>query len=315
MLKLWTDSESGEKIEVVEASNEIDEAQFILSQLNPTKLSDYAILYRTNAQSRALEEQFLKNGVPYRLYGGVSFYERKEVKDVLSYLKLVNNPKESVALKRAEKLGKGRLSKFFTLYQEISFNLSALTTTELVDRILTATGYLEYLDDGTEEGKNRVDNVKELLSVAETFPALHEFLENVALVENGSIRGKRKVDRENQNAVTMMTMHSAKGLEFPTVFIVGMEEGLFPHSRSMMDMNALEEERRLCYVGITRARHKLVLTYTRSRLFFGTRSNNLVSRFLSEIPEHLIISNSSFRDQDQFLDDISVTRDNDDWLN
>ena len=138
-------------------------------------------------------------------------------------------------------------------------------------------------------------------------------MENVALVEAGDNPGRRKQDQNN--AVTLMTLHNAKGLEFPVVFIVGMEEGLFPHSRSMLDPQELEEERRLCYVGITRAKEKLYLTYTRQRLFFGTRSSNLVSRFLADIPESLITSNSNFRDQDSILDSNSIGADNEDWLN
>ena len=319
ILKLWTQKDGGEKIEVVEVRNEIEEALFIINTINHLRgekmrltLGGVAILYRTNAQSRSLEEQFLKAGVPYRLVGGVSFYERKEIKDVLSYLRLLQNPKDSVALKRAEKIGKGRLQKVLEL-QSIIANDN--TTLELLDLVLDKTGYLAYLDDGTQEGKGRVENVKELRSVAEEFPNLTDFLENVALVENGYIPNKKRSEEQNNNAITLMTLHSAKGLEFPVVFMVGMEEGLFPHSRSMMDPNELEEERRLCYVGITRAKEKLYLTYTRQRLYFGTRSNNLVSRFLSDIPQNLINSNTHFKDSDQFLDDVETGKDNDDWLN
>ncbi|MBI2017564.1 UvrD-helicase domain-containing protein [Candidatus Daviesbacteria bacterium] len=314
ILKLWTEKKQGEKIEIVEVRNEVEEALFIINHLRGEKmrlhLGGVAVLYRTNAQSRSLEEQFLKSGVPYKLVGGVSFYQRKEIKDVLSYLRLMQNPKDSVSIKRAEKIGKGRLAKLMELYAEISVNLDQYSTLELLDKILEKTGYLAYLDDSTEEGKGRVENVKELRSVAEEFPNLVDFLENVALVENGSNPRKK----EDQDAVTLMTLHSAKGLEFPTIFIVGMEEGLFPHSRAMLDMNELEEERRLCYVGITRAKEKLFLTYTRNRLYFGQRSNNLVSRFLADIPEQLIISNSKFQDQDQFLDDVSTSYDSEDWL-
>ncbi len=153
--------------------------------------------------------------------------------------------------------------------------------------------------------------------MAEEFPNLVEFLENVALVENGNLPTKRKVNNQQQNndAVTLMTLHSAKGLEFPVVFMVGMEEGLFPHSRSMLDIAELEEERRLCYVGITRAKVKLYLTYTRQRLYFGTRNNNLVSRFLADIPQSLISSNTNFQEQDRFSDGVSSETDDDDWLN
>ena len=313
ILKLWTKNGQGEKIEVVEVRNEVEEAIFILSQINQSNLSNYAVLYRTNAQSRALEEQFLKTSIPYKLVGGISFYQRKEIKDVLAYLRLLQNPEDSVSLKRAEKIGKGRLSKLFELYSEINNKLGQHTTLDLLDLILARINYLDYLDDKTKEGLGRIENVKELRSVAEQFPKLAEFLENVALVEAGDNPGRRKQDQNN--AVTLMTLHNAKGLEFPVVFIVGMEEGLFPHSRSMLDPQELEEERRLCYVGITRAKEKLYLTYTRQRLFFGTRSSNLVSRFLADIPESLITSNSNFRDQDSILDSNSIGADNEDWLN
>ncbi len=301
ILKLWTERDGGEKIEVIDTRNEVEEALFILSQLNKSRLSDYVILYRTNAQSRSLEEQFLKTGIPYRLIGGVNFYERREIKDVLSYLRLLQNPDDSISLKRAEKIGKGRLAKIMELYSEVSINLNQYSTLELLDLILSKTAYLAYLDDGTEQGKGRVENVKELRSVAEEFPSLVDFLENVALVENSYLPASKRSKKESQDAVTLMTLHSAKGLEFPIVFMVGMEEGLFPHSRSMLDPNELEEERRLCYVGITRAKEKLYLTYTRQRLYFGTRSNNLVSRFLSDIPQELILSNSNFKDEDDWL--------------
>ena len=389
ILKLWTKNSGGEKIEIVEVRNEIEEALFIISKIEgargdseegsrrvaaanemsedarrdtelagprATTLSDFAILYRTNAQSRSLEEQFLRAGVPYRLVGGVSFYERKEIKDVLAYLRLLQNPKDSVSLKRAEKIGKGRLQKVLELQNEISKRggagdseegsrrmtaairqlaesedvrrdtelagpasdgINKLSTLELLGMILAKTEYLAYLDDGTEQGKSRIENVKELRSVAEEFPNLTDFLENVALVESADTPNHKlsTINDKTTDAVTLMTLHSAKGLEFPIVFMVGMEEGLFPHSRSMLDVNELEEERRLCYVGITRAKDKLYLTYTRQRLYFGTRSNNLVSRFLADIPENLIKSNSNFKDQDAFLNDVDTVKDDEDWLN
>jgi len=319
ILKLWTNKDGGEKINVVEVRNEVEEALFILNTITQPKgvikLSDFAVLYRTNAQSRSLEEQFLKTGIPYQLVGGISFYARKEIKDVLAYLRLLQNPKDSVSLKRAEKIGKGRLSKVMELYTEIESKLDQYVTLDLLDLILNRTGYLSYLDDKTEEGKMRVENVKELRSVAEEFPNLTDFLENVALVENGNLPTRRKTANDKQDAVTLMTFHSAKGLEFPIVFMVGMEEGLFPHSRSMLDVTELEEERRLCYVGITRAKEKLYLTYTRQRLYFGQRSNNLVSRFLTDIPQELIVSNNNFADQDSLKDEVNLDKDEDDWLN
>lgn len=304
ILKLWTNKEGGEKVEIVEVKNEVEEALFILSKVDTNKLSNYAVLYRTNAQSRNLEEQFLKAGIPYKLVGGVSFYQRKEIKDVLSYLRLLQNPKDSVSLKRAEKIGKGRLGKIMELYSEISSNLENYSTLELMDLILQKSAFLILLDNATEEGKTRIENVKELRSVAEEFPKLIDFLENVALIEAGDNPRSKLSD-----GVTLMTLHNAKGLEFPVVFMVGMEEGLFPHSRSMLDINELEEERRLMYVGITRAKEKLFLTFAKQRLYFGTRSNNLVSRFLADIPETLIVANSSYKDNQKSADDT------DNWLN
>ncbi len=319
VLKLWTEKAGGDKIEVVETRNETEEALFILSQIEKHRLSDYALLYRTNAQSRVLEEQFIRAGIPYKLIGGVSFYERKEIKDVLAYLRLMQNPKDSVSLRRAEKIGKGRLAKAMEYYSEINGETDKHTTLEILDAVLGKTGYLAYLDDQTEVGKMRVENVKELRSVAEEFPDLVEFLENVALVEGGNLPGSKNKE-EGKEAVTLMTLHGAKGLEFPVVFMIGMEEGLFPHSRALLDMAELEEERRLCYVGITRAKQKLYLTYARQRLYFGQRSNNLVSRFLADIPEKLVNANTNYKDPDSYLthstfdSDVSII-DQDDWLN
>lgn len=325
ILKLWTDKNGGEKIEIAEVRNEVEEALFIIDAIahlgGATGLSDFAVLYRTNAQSRSLEEQFLKSGVPYKLVGGVSFYQRKEIKDVLAYLRLLQNPKDSVSLKRAEKVGKGRLAKVMEILNQDSHGTHrdgaspGMTTIELLDLILAKSGYLTYLDDSTEEGKMRVENVKELRSVAEEFPNLTDFLENVALVEASDTPKHRSTGAPENDAVTLMTLHAAKGLEFPVVFMAGMEEGLFPHSRSMLDVHQLEEERRLCYVGMTRAKQKLYLTYTRQRLYFGTRSNSLSSRFLADIPKELVSSNTNFRDEDSFDEDVSVSRDEDDWLN
>ncbi len=283
ILKLWTNKDGGEKIILYEARNEQDEALFIVSELTRLTqsakftLADFAVLYRTNAQSRVIEETFLHSGVPYILVGGTRFYERKEIKDVLSYLRLIHNPKDTVSYKRVEKLGKGRLAKFL----EHKF-VPTTNSLELLDKTLEVASYLDLFDADNEEDLARLENIKELRSVAQEFPQLQEFLENVSLVEKES---RRSV---SGNAVTLMTLHAAKGLEFPVVFMVGMEEGLFPHSRSLMDSLEMEEERRLCYVGITRAKEKLYLTYARRRLFFGANTSNIISRFLADIPEDLL---------------------------
>lgn len=300
ILKLWTEKSGGEKLFLYEARNEQDEALFVINSINQMlsnpinkstqNLSDFAVLYRTNAQSRVLEEAFLHAGIPYTLVGGVRFYERKEVKDILAYLRLLQNPKDSVSFKRIEKLGKGRLSKWETGREKLDGEVKnkKWDTLKLLDKTLEITGYLELFDPENEEDLARLENIKELRSVAQEFPELFEFLENVALVEKESVNRERAALMNSKGAVTLMTLHAAKGLEFPVVYMVGMEEGLFPHSRSLMDNSEMEEERRLCYVGITRAKEKLFLTYARHRLFFGAHSSNMISRFIADIPEYLL---------------------------
>lgn len=316
ILKLWTNNSGGQKIDLIETRNETEEAMYICNSIISTKrpLSDFAILYRTNAQSRALEEVFLKCGLRYVLVGGIRFYERKEIKDMLAYLKLAQNPNESVSRSRAEKVGKTRTNKFLELLSQYETRKEKPTTLEMLDDIITVTSYYDYIDDGTEVGKSKIENVKELRSVAERSPNLVEFLENVALVESEYFSGE-KAKTGSKEAVTLTTLHQAKGLEWPIVFIAGMEEGLFPHSRSLLDPSEMEEERRLCYVGITRAKEKLTLTYTRQRLFFGTRTNNLVSRFIMDLPQSLIESNTNYIDRDSYIREPLPDIDEDDWLN
>ncbi len=287
ILKLWTENGQGHSIGLFEARNEHDEARFIIQELRDT--SDYsntAILYRTNAQSRALEEVLLHEGIPYIIIGGVRFYERKEVKDALSYLRLLINPGDSISLNRIEKLGKKRLDLFLnhqkTLAEE---GVHSFTTLELLDGVLEKSEYLERFDKNDPEDVARLENIKELRSVAERFPNLILFLENVALIETES---KNVASDSQSGQLTLMTLHAAKGLEFDTVFMVGMEEGLFPHSKTSLDSDELEEERRLCYVGITRAKRHLYLTYARRRLYFGVTTSNMISRFIADIPEHLM---------------------------
>lgn len=292
VLKLWTENPDGEEIEIYEAESEQDEADYIIKTLINSgikNLNDVAVLYRTNAQSRVIEEAFLHHGIPYVLIGGTRFYARKEVKDVLSYLRILNNPKDMVSYKRAEKLGKGRFAKFLDYQNEISVK-EDLPTIDILDGVIRATGYLELYDEKIEEDRMRLENIKELRSVAISFPDPTDFLENVSLVEQ-EYSSEKQIDGNKKNAITLMTLHGAKGLEFPIVFMIGMEEGLFPHSRSLMDKSELEEERRLCYVGMTRAKQKLFFTYAKRRLFFGQRSANTVSRFILELPEHVVSQN------------------------
>ncbi|MBN1169134.1 UvrD-helicase domain-containing protein [Candidatus Woesebacteria bacterium] len=313
VLNLWTKKNEGEKIRVHRAKSGYKEASFVVGEVqklttleteDKLNYSDIAVLYRTNAQSRVLEEAFLHAGIPYTLVGGVKFYERKEVKDVLSYLRLLVNPKDTISQERVKKLGKGRFEAFEKLTEELQLKTyeshpeqsegspwDRHTTLTLMDTVLEKTGYLKKYERETEENIARLENIKELRSVATEFPNINEFLENVALVEleQDSQEGiqHRSMGKEN-DSVTLMTLHAAKGLEFPTVFIVGMEEGLFPHSRSLFDINELEEERRLAYVGMTRAENLLYLTYAGKRLYFGQQASNPPSRFIVEVPEHLL---------------------------
>ncbi|KKS96181.1 MAG: ATP-dependent DNA helicase PcrA [Microgenomates group bacterium GW2011_GWC1_43_13] len=289
ILKLWTEKKAGAKIKLYAARNGFDEADFVVDEINRSKaFSDFAVLYRTNAQSRVLEEAFLHTGIPYMLVGGVRFYDRKEIKDVISYIKYLVNPKDSVSKKRIEKIGIRRFEKL----KEMP-SLDGMTTLDILDAVIQKTDYLALFQKESEENLARLENLKELRSVATEFPDINDFLENVALVE----AGPRK---QTKNAVTLMTLHAAKGLEFPTIFIVGMEEGLFPHSRSLMDVNQLEEERRLAYVGITRAKEVVYLTYASSRLYFGERTSNPPSRFITDIPEDLLenVGGNSFSGRD-----------------
>ena len=297
VLKLWTNNQRGEKIILYEASNEHNEAEFIISQIinlgiNP---KDVAVLYRINAQSRVVEEVFLHHGVPYVLVGGTRFYERKEVKDVLAYLRLIDNDKDNVSYQRIEKLGKGRLNKFMDFTQDLEKD--KYNTIELLDKILESTDYLSLFDPKDETDMQRLENIKELRSVAIEFSDISNFLENVSLVEQEQLPDHPKKD-EKANAVTLMTLHAAKGLEFPYVFMIGMEEGIFPHSRSLMEKGELEEDRRLCYVGITRAKERLFMTYSKRRLIFGQRSSNTLSRFILDLPKDTIVMNNIYSNDD-----------------
>ncbi len=296
ILKLWTEKTEGEKIIVFTANNGFDEADYVVNKIKRIgNFSNIAILYRTNAQSRVLEEALMHSSIPYTLVGGVRFYDRKEIKDILSYLRLLFNKKDVVSEKRAISLGKRRYDKFMM----ININPEDYTTIEVLDLIIKETEYLNKFKEDDPEDYQRLENIKELRSVALEFPVLSDFLENVSLVEAVSNKGDTK------NAVTLMTLHAAKGLEFPIVFIVGMEEGLFPHSRSLWEKEQMEEERRLMYVGITRAKEVLYLTYASKRMIYGETSSNAPSRFIADIPEHLLdgkIEPRSFDGADSFND-------------
>ncbi|MGZ3663079.1 MAG: UvrD-helicase domain-containing protein [Ktedonobacterales bacterium] len=342
--KLWTEKSGGEKITLHEAYNEEEEASFVVNEIRrlvargDARLRDIAVMYRTNAQSRALEEQFIRTGTPYVVVGSKKFYERKEIKDVLAYLRLIANPLDTVSLQRvinvpnrkigpktvseftnwaqAQHLtqfealsrieehptlataGKRALAGFYALLTDLRQAAREEPLPRLVDRLLERSGYAAELKDGTDEGEERWNNVLELRRVAEDFSeispdiALALFLENVALVagadttssgENGTLV------TEEKDAATLITLHAAKGLEYPVVFIIGMEEGVLPHMRSLESQSELEEERRLAYVGITRAMRRLYLTRAFRRSFYGGNSVfQEASRFLEEIPAILI---------------------------
>ena len=337
--RLWTDREGGDKIRLYEAHDDRDEAMFVISQIlgavkkGDRAYRDYAVFYRTNAQSRSFEEELLKYDVPYVVVGGVRFYERAEVKDALAYLRVLLNPADDMGLRRivnvpARGIGKtsvdraaavaeregvpllegfrrmlergeaGRsapkIADFLRLLEALSEEVQHLPPADALARILDRTGYLRALErDGTPEAEARSENLRELLSGAEDFEAqnagdlddrglLALFLDQVALVSDLDA-----YDDEGDR-VSLMTVHSAKGLEFPAVFLVGMEEGVFPHAASSRDPDGLEEERRLCYVGMTRAMEQLTLAFARERQRWGSRSFGVPSRFLREIPPSVL---------------------------
>ncbi|GAB4026236.1 MAG: DNA helicase PcrA [Candidatus Microgenomates bacterium] len=291
ILALWTEAGAGEEIGLIEAYSGNDEASrivdLILKHRNEGKnWSDIALLYRTNAQSRAIEEAFIRNGVPYTLVGGTKFYERKEIKDLLAYLRILLNPEDKVSYARAEKAGKRRLAVVLAIREKAE--VSNTRPAELLGMILEASKYLEQFDEDDPEELSRIENIRELQVVAEEFTDLPSFLENVALVQAEYFAGEKGKDKAN--SVTLMTLHAAKGLEFPIVFLIGMEEGLFPHSRALMDLEDMEEERRLAYVGITRAKEKLYLAYAKQRTVWGNTGFQTRSRFIDEIPTNLIKS-------------------------
>lgn len=306
-LGLWTDNSKGEKIVIYPAFSEKDEANYICKVILESGINynSIAVLYRTNAQSRSIEDAFIKYNIPYKIYGGLKFYARREVKDIVSFLKVIANPKDEVSWARIinippKGIGKVTFDKIrknefdleeisnktkidFKKLHEIS---STTPTAKLIDLILGQTKYIQYLENTNEEKDKieaRIENIQELKTVANELENLTEFLESVSLFEDNEDKNEVGLSK-----VTLMTVHSAKGLEFDMVVIAGLEEGIFPHSRSINEREKLEEERRLCYVAITRAKTKLVITHATKREFFGRTSFNPVSRFVSEIPEHLV---------------------------
>lgn len=334
---LWTENKGGEKIFVYRSSDEKEEGDFIASKIfNDVKNSekeykDFGILYRTNAQSRALEDALMKQSIPYRLFGGTKFYERKEVKDLIAYLRVVQNPLDDVSLKRiinvpkrgiggktietVEKIAVERGESIYSILLEID-EIKELSTrarskistfvsmmssfmamkeiygvTQLAEKILENTGYMEELKvAGDEESQTRMENLKEFSSVALEFENTSEEKNLETFLATISLSTDIDSMDENEDYVSLMTLHSAKGLEFPTVFLAGLEESIFPISRAMFDDIQLEEERRLCYVGITRAKQTLYITYAGKRTLYGKTNFSNKSRFLDEIPKEYIES-------------------------
>ncbi len=334
---LWTENIEGKKISYYRADSEQSEAQYVagkikeLSTKGQRKLSDFVILYRTNAQSRAMEEVLLKSNIEYKIVGGTKFYDRKEIKDLLAYLRLIANPDDDISLQRiinVPKRGIGATSldriaayareRDLSMYQalaEVDFigltgkaaNAAAefyllirnyvgmqeyLPVTELVEEVIEKTGYRDMLKaEKSLEAESRLENIEEFLSVTKNFEdgsedkSLVAFLTDLALVADIDRLDEEGVPEEG---VTLMTLHSAKGLEFPVVFLIGMEEGVFPHNRSLMEEAEMEEERRIAYVGITRAEEELYLTNAQMRTLFGRTNMNPVSRFIAEIPAELL---------------------------
>ena len=296
ILSLWTEEGAGEKIGLIEAYSGTDEAARITNEITALHESgrawnEIALLYRTNAQSRAIEEGFIRAGIPYVLVGGTKFYERKEIKDLLAYLRVLLNPNDKVSMTRAEKVGKRRLAMVLALKEQ----MEGVThdPAEILGMIIETSKYLEQFNEDVEEDLSRIENIRELQAVAEEFEDLTAFLENVALVQSeyyqgekvqsNRVKGRKGKGEGRVDAVTLMTLHAAKGLEFPIVFLIGMEEGLFPHSRSLMELEEMEEERRLAYVGITRAKEKLYMSYAKQRTVWGSTGYQVRSRFIDEI--------------------------------
>ena len=351
--KLWTDNNDGEKIEYKTLGNEYEEVEYIVDEIDKIcredkkTYKDFAVLFRTNAQARVLEEVFMRSGTPYKLIGGIKFYSRKEIKDLTSYLKLIQNVNDNIALKRIinepkrgigeraiDKLDLLAASNNMSIFEYIQdpVNITGLRCqanlihfrdmindliekkdkikiSELMKLILKNSGYEDMLNENdSKENEMRFENLMEFIGVAIEFEnenadnKLSDFLDSIALVSDVD-----KLDETNE-AVTLMTMHSAKGLEFPVVFLVGMEEGLFPSKRSIEEDEEVEEERRLCYVGITRAKEKLYITNASKRTLYGSTTYTMPSRFVGEIPEELLTDtakeNSSLRKRksEKYLD-------------
>ncbi len=317
---LWTENNEGSKVKYYRADSELDEAYHVVNEIknllvNGVKRSEIAVLYRTNAQSRTIEEALLKENIPYKVIGSFYFYKRKEIKDLISYLKLIYNsnddtsltriinvPKRGIGTKTIENLSvlsrtnntsmyeaitKGKELEFKKLIEEIKELEKDLSLTELIDLILDKTGILEELkSEKSLEADIRIENLNEFKSITKNFEEKYGIISLEAFLEEISLVADMEEHNDNTDLITLMTIHSAKGLEFDNVFIVGMEEGLFPHVNSMVSHEEIEEERRLCYVAVTRAKKYLELVNAKRRMIYGQESSNLPSRFINEIDEN-----------------------------
>ena len=323
--KLWTARGIGEKIKYYRSYNERDEAQYVVRKTKELinkeiEYKDIAVLYRTNAQSRIVEEEFLKENIPYRVVGSFYFYSRKEIKDLIAYLRLIHNPKDNISLLRVintpkrgiglktienltkkadqedisiyEAISSGKELEFKKIIEKLKELSNELTLTELIDKVLDASGLKEDLEsEESLEAEIRLENLEEFKSITKSFEereglvSLEDFLLEISLISDVEDY------KDDPNRISLMTVHSVKGLEFNHVFVIGMEEGLFPHMNSLMENSELEEERRLCYVAITRAKDELHLVNARRRTLYGNDQVNPVSRFISEIPQELMETN------------------------
>ena len=323
--KLWTDRGTGEKIKYYRAYNERDEAQYVIRKIKElvnkgTEYKDIAILYRTNAQSRVVEEEMLKENLPYRVIGSFYFYSRKEIKDLIAYLRLIHNSKDNISLLRVintpkrgiglktienltskadeegisiyDAINSGKELEFKNIIEKLKIVAEDLTLTELIDKVLDASGMKKELEsEQSLESEVRLENLEEFKSITKAFEekegliSLEDFLLEISLISDV------EEYKDDPNRISLMTVHSVKGLEFDNVFVIGMEEGIFPHMNSLMENMALEEERRLCYVAITRAKDNLHLVNARRRTLFGKEQVNPVSRFMSEINPGLLETN------------------------
>ena len=304
ILKLFTTKKSTDKIQIHEAESEISEADFVAEKIDFFRhnlhlpLKNIAVLYRMNAQSRTLEEAFIRQSIPYVLLGGTRFYDRSEVKDILAMLRFAIDPADQISCDRVKKvLGVRRFARFADQLQ--SLDIPKLNSLQILEALVINSGYLEKFNSQEAEDQRRIENIKELKSVATSFPDLVSFLENVALVQKEYSLQEKNKKKESKDGVRLMTLHASKGLEFDVVFLVGFEEGILPHSNCLLDPAQVEEERRLCYVGVTRAKDFLFITYAARRLYFGKSSLGEPSRFLADIPQNLT----------EFVDPINIIRD------